>query len=153
MTIQLPDFGRLCSFWGKIASKVNGNEKAKEKESIPKIGLICKPLADWTNILPTNGPVQEKETSTRVNAIKNTPIRPPSWDFLSKDVIIFEGMVSSKNPIRESPKRTNSKKKIKFGIQDVASSFADCGPIIKDKKTPRKVKINIIERPKKTASK
>ena len=62
-------------------------------------------------------------------------------------------MVSSKNPIRESPKRTNSKKKIKFGIQDVASSFADCGPIIKDKKTPRKVKINIIERPKKTASK
>ena len=50
-------------------------------------------------------------------------------------------MVSSKNPIRESPKRTNSKKKIKFGIQDVASSFADCGPIIKDKKTPRKVKI------------
>ena len=62
-------------------------------------------------------------------------------------------MVSSKNPIRESPKRTNSKKKIKFGIQDVASSFADCGPIIKDKKTPRKVKISIIERPKKTASK
>ena len=62
-------------------------------------------------------------------------------------------MVSSKNPIRESPKRTNSKKKIKFGIQDVANSFADCGPIIKDKKTPRKVKINTIERPKTIASK
>ena len=68
-------------------------------------------------------------------------------------VIILEGIVSSKNPIKESPKTTNNKKKIKLGIHEVAISFADYGPIINDKKTPKKVKINMIDKPKKIASK
>ena len=151
--IQFPDLGRLCNFCGKIASRVKGKEKANEKESIPKTGLICKPLADCTKILPTNGPVHENETKTSVKAMKKIPSNPPSWDFLSTEVIILEGIVSSKNPIRESPKTINNTKNIKFGIQDVAISFADCGPMIRDKKTPRKVNIKIIDKPKNIASK
>ena len=66
------------SLEGKLKKQIEVQENANEKESIPRTGLICRPLADCTKILPTNGPVQENETKTSVKAIKKIPRSPPS---------------------------------------------------------------------------
>ena len=145
--IHLPDFGNLSNALGKIANKVKGNAKAIEKNNIPKIGFICKPLADCTKMLPIKGPVQEKETNTNVKAIKNTPRYPPCSDFLSIDVIRLEGIVNSKNPIKEIPNRTKRTKNRIFGIHAVANSLAVCGPTKTESITPKKVNIKTIDAP------
>ena len=59
------------------ANKANGNAMANEKPSIPIIGPIYPPEAASTNKVPTIGPVQEKETSAKVKAIKKIPNKPP----------------------------------------------------------------------------
>ena len=46
-------------------------------------------------MLPTNGPVHENETKTKVKAIKKIPTKPPCCDFLSIEVIKLEGTVNS----------------------------------------------------------
>ena len=69
------------------------------------------------------------------------------------EVMIFDGTVNSKKPIKETPNKRNKTKNIKFGIQEVAISFADCGPINNERNIPRNVKIKIIESPNTTASK
>tara|TARA_B110000914_G_C15458456_1_gene444592 strand:- start:66 stop:500 length:435 start_codon:yes stop_codon:yes gene_type:complete len=122
--IQFPDLGNDFNFSGKKARNVNGIAKAIEKDNIPKTGFSDIPSADWTNIPPTRGPVHEKETRTRVKAIKNTPINPLSFDFLSIGFRIKEGIVISKNPSKENPKNIKTKKNIMLGIQPVANSLA-----------------------------
>src|SRR5688572_27558809 len=72
-----PDFGNEFNHPGKKANNVKGIANAREKANIPMIGFKNSPPAEETKILPTNGPVQEKETSTNVKAIKNTPSNPP----------------------------------------------------------------------------
>src|SRR5258708_28986734 len=74
---QPPDFGKDFNQFGKKAKVVNGIAKASAKANMPTIGFRNSPPADETNMLPTSGPVQENETKTNVNAMKNTPIKPP----------------------------------------------------------------------------
>ena len=71
--IQPPDLGRLLSHSGNMAKSVNGMAKAIENANMPRIGFSTNPPADSTKMVPTIGPVQEKETNTKVNAIKNVP--------------------------------------------------------------------------------
>ena len=60
----------MLIFSGNIASKVKGIANAIEKETIPKTGLRAKPLADWTKMPPTNGPIQEKDTKTKESGLQ-----------------------------------------------------------------------------------
>ena len=90
----------ICS--GNIASKVKGKANAVEKDNIPKTGFRANPFADWTKIPPTNGPIQENETKTKVRAIKKTPTNPPWSDFLSIELTKLDGKVISKKPKREN---------------------------------------------------
>ena len=96
--IHLPDFGNDLSMLGKRANKVNGRANAIPKPNIPIDNWIAPP---WEEMEPTNkdpriGPVQEKDTRTRVNDIKNTPINPPiELDLESIEFIQEDGIVSS----------------------------------------------------------
>src|SRR5690606_31427097 len=74
---QPPDLGRLFSHSGKIAKSANGIAKAREKANMPKIGWMISPPAEAIRIEPTMGPVQEKDTNTKVKAIKKIPVNPP----------------------------------------------------------------------------
>ena len=60
-----------------MANNANGIAKARENPSIPTIGFTNAPPADSTKMLPTIGPVHEKETRTIVKAMKNIPVNPP----------------------------------------------------------------------------
>ena len=74
--IQLPERGNEFNQLGKAANKVNGIAKALENPSITTNGPK-ELVADWTNAEPIIGPVQEKETNAKVNAMKKIPKRPP----------------------------------------------------------------------------
>ncbi len=71
---QPPDFGRLLSLEGKKAKNPKGRATAMENPNIPMMGRSTEPRAASTNTVPTIGAVQEKETNTRVNAMKKAPI-------------------------------------------------------------------------------
>ena len=98
MFIHLPDLGKEDKRFGNKAKIVKGKASANPKPSIPIVNCIAPP---WEDIDPTNkepkiGPVQEKETKTRVNAIKNIPIKPPiELDLESIELIQLEGTVIS----------------------------------------------------------
>lgn len=62
------------------------------------------PPADNTNTLPTIGPVQEKETNTKVKAIKKMPRAPPLPLILSILLTQEFGRVSSNMPKKEAAK-------------------------------------------------
>ena len=78
--IQPPDLGIFLSNSGDKANNTNGEASPKPKPNIPMIGLIKLPEAPNPKSVPTNGPVQEKETKAKVNAMKKMPIKPPLSD-------------------------------------------------------------------------
>ena len=80
----------------------NASAKASAKANIPAIGLTIAPPADSTKILPTIGPVHEKETIARVSAIRKIPIMPPRSLPLLSAVLHEEGSVISNMPKKES---------------------------------------------------
>jgi len=94
----------------KIANKVNGIAKANEKPNIPITGLIISPWAEAIKIEPATGPVQEKETKTKVNAMKKTPMIPPLSDCASILLTKLEGKTISNQPRNEIPKKTKMTK-------------------------------------------
>ena len=96
---------------------------------------------------PTNGPIQEKDTKTKVKAIKKIPTSPPLSDFLSIELTNFEGKVISKNPRREKPNTINKIKNSRLRIQFDNKSVATPGPIRIDKISPIKVNIKTMEKP------
>ncbi len=81
------------------------------------MGWIKLPVAASTRIPPTKGAVHEKETSTKVRAIKNAPIKPPLSTCLSDLLVIEEGKTSSNIPKNEAAKKVKSKKNIVLVIQ------------------------------------
>ena len=127
---QPPDFGKEFNQPGKIANKVNGMAKAKENANIPKIGLSNAPPAELIRIEPTMGPVQEKETKTKVKAIKKMPVIPPLSDFSSILFTKLLGKVNSNIPKKAMAKKINTRKKNTFGTQCVESQLANSGPCI-----------------------
>jgi len=69
------------------------------------------------------GPVQLKLTSTRVSARKNTPARPLRSLLLSALLVHLEGRVISKAPKKLAANTMNTRKKMMFGSQCVASQL------------------------------
>src|SRR5690242_1269919 len=75
---QPPDFGKEFNQPGNAANNPNGSARANENPNIPQKGPeIPPPAAASTNNVPMIGPVQLKDTSARVKAIKKIPIKPP----------------------------------------------------------------------------
>ncbi len=87
------------------------------------IGSQISPCVLFIRIVPTIGPVQEKETSTRVRAIKKTPKRPPFSDLASALFTKDVGITISNAPKKEAAKIINIIKKSRLGIQCVASQL------------------------------
>ena len=70
VVIQEPDFGADFNHEGNIAKMVNGRAKAKAKANMPMAGASQLPVVVvCTSNMPIIGPVQEKDTSTKVKAI------------------------------------------------------------------------------------
>ena len=135
--IQLPDLGNFCMKPGKIANILNGIAKAKENPNIPMIGFKNAPWEAAIKMDPASGPVQEKETNTRVKAIKNTPMNPPLSDFASTVFTKFDGNTISNAPKNEIPNKINIVKKSIFGIQCVLKKFAKLAPAKKANSVPK----------------
>ena len=91
------------------------------------------------------GPVQEKETTTNVSAIKKIPIKLPVLALLSALLLHELGKLISKAPKNEIPKIKNIRKKIMFAIQLVAKLFNAAGPNITVIKKPNNVNITIMD--------
>ena len=127
---QPPDFGILCNIFGKMANRLNGIDKAKAKPNIPIAGPIAVPIeAACTNSVPIIGPVQEKETSTKVNDMKNILIIPVVESALLSNLLVHDaGNTSSKAPKKETANKTNNRKKIILKMAFVDKSFKALAP-------------------------
>ena len=87
------------------------------------IGVQNWPWVDLMSTVPTMGPVHEKDTSTRVRAMKNTPARPSFPDLLSLLFTRDEGRVISNAPKNEAANTMNMMKNMMFGSQWVESQL------------------------------
>ena len=139
--IQPPDFGIDFSQDGNRANSVNGNAKAIAKPSIPIAGAITLPVVDTcTSKKPIIGPVQEKDTSESVNAIRKILSKPlVASALLSTALLHLEGSVSSKAPKKEAANTTSIKQKRILNTAFVESAFNALAP-----------KINVMAKPKVT---
>ncbi len=123
-----------------MANRVNGMANASANPNIPRVGFRASPPAASTSSAPTMGPVQEKETSTVVRAIKKAPPKPPLSARLSALFTQLEGSTSSNIPKKEKAKSTKRAKKIRLGIQWVLRALAALGPtLVRLTITPREV--------------
>ena len=125
-TLTLPSQLPLLSLprsVGNIARSVNGRAKATEKASIVTIGAQNSPLVERMRTDPTMGPVQEKDTSTSVSAMKNIPASPLRSLPLSALSVQRDGRVISKAPKKEAAKTMKITKNRRFGSQWVESQL------------------------------
>src|SRR5690606_11967845 len=124
-----PDLGRDFNMDGNIANSTNGMASAIENPSIPIAGPKRSPrVAASTSKVPIIGPVQEKETTARLAAIKNRPTSPPLSELESILLTKELGRVISKAPKKEVAKTTKSRKKKKLKMPFVESSLSASGP-------------------------
>ena len=144
---QPPDLGREFNQPGKAANNPKGRARAKENPNIPTNGPIPPIVAASTRRVPTIGPVQEKETSAKVKAMKKIPINPPLSEAESALLIHEFGSVISKAPINEIAKTTNKIKNKTLNQTLVDSAFKASEPKIAVTRVPRTTYINIIEIP------
>src|SRR5579871_208758 len=93
-----PDFGKEWSHPGNMANNANGNANPKPNPAIPKLNWRAPPLLDNApaNNEPRIGPVQEKETTANVSAIKKIPTKFPAPDFEPAALVTRPGNVISK---------------------------------------------------------
>src|SRR5574344_407251 len=125
-----PDLGKRCKTFGNIAKKANGMAKARAKPNMPTAGPTTEPLvAASTNKVPIMGPVQEKDTSTKVNAIKKMLSMPvvlsACWSIL---LVQDAGKTMSKAPKKEMAKKTNRAKNSKLKKALVDKLFKALAP-------------------------
>ena len=138
--IQPPALGRVFNQPGKAANKAKGRAKATENPNMPKRGATLLPvLAASTNKVPISGPVQLKETSDKVKAIKKMPSNPPLLAFLSTAFKSLLGSIISKAPKNEMAKTTKMKKKSRFQKALVAMAFRASEPNILVMANPKAV--------------
>src|SRR5664280_130503 len=123
-----PDLGNLVNKAGKRANSVNGRANASPNANIPTVGLSTSPLAASTSNPPTIGPVQENDTITVVNAMKNAASKPPLSTFESALFAHLLGSTISNAPKNETANKTKSIKNIVLGIQCVLRAFANPAP-------------------------
>ena len=128
--IQLPDLGACFNHVGKSANNVNGKARATAKPNMPTAGPMKLPeVLTSTSKKPIIGPVHEKETSARVNAIRNILNSPLVDEALLSTLLVHEdGKVISNHPKNERAKTTRSKKKRILKTAFVASALRLLAP-------------------------
>ena len=111
--IQEPDFGACLSHDGNIANNVNGNASAKAKPNIPTAGAAMSPeVAKSTNRKPMIGPVQENDTSERVNAMRKIDNSPLVLEALLSTLLAHDdGNAISNHPKKDSANTTSRRQK------------------------------------------
>ena len=94
------------------------------------------------------GPVHEKDTSVRVNAIRKMLSNPPVFDArLSTELLHDDGNVSSNHPEKDNAKTTSKRKKSILNKALVANEFSEDAPKIAVIASPKAKYMMIIERP------
>ena len=96
---------------------MKGKANAAPKPNIPYESCVAPDSADEREPAsnePSIGPVQENDTSARVNDIKNIPTTPPFSDFFSEVEIKLLGMTISKYPKKDIANKINTIKKVIF---------------------------------------
>ena len=102
---QPPDFAILLSNPGKNAKNANGSAIANENSRNPITGPNRSFCSDTsTSKLPIKGAVHEKETKTRVRAIKKMPEKLLVPAFESALFVQEDGRVISNAPKNDIPK-------------------------------------------------
>ena len=128
--IQPPDFGADFSSEGNIAKSVKGMARAMAKPSMPMVGATILPCVDTaTSRKPIIGPVQEKDTSASVKAIRKMESKPVVLpDFSSILLDHEEGRVSSKAPKNEAAKTTSNRQNRMLNTALVARALSALAP-------------------------
>jgi hypothetical protein len=107
--------------------------------SIPIVGARMLPLVpSSTNKKPMMGPVHEKDTSAKVNAIKKMLRRPVvASALLSTALLHFEGKVISNAPKNDAANTTSMRQKRRLNTALVERAFKALAPNIKVMAKPR----------------
>ena len=135
-----PLLGMDCKRLGKMAKRVKGRARARAKPSIPIAGARIpeEEVAACTNNVPIIGPVQEKETSERVKAMKKILTIPEAESAFSSILFVQEaGSTSSNAPKKEIAKKTSRRKKAILKYAFVARSFNALAPKAAETARPR----------------
>ena len=91
--------------------------------------MLPPSAATSTSKNPMMGPVQEKLTSVRVNAMRKMPMRPPVFSaFESTALLHDEGSVSSNAPKKEAAKTSSRRKKKILKMALVESELSALAP-------------------------
>ena len=101
----------------------NGKAKATAKANIVTMGAQNSPEVDLMSTVPTMGPVQANETSTKVKAMKKMPPRFLVLCLLSLLFTMLLPNVISKAPKNEAANTMNTKKNKMLGSQCVANQL------------------------------
>ena len=145
---QPPDFGNALSNVGNKAKKPNGIAKAIEKPSIPSRGAHRPPEVTLTSKKPIIGPVQENDTITNTNDIKNMLIKPVVDDALASILDDHDaGSVISNAPKNEMANTTNKAKRNTLNIALVDSELSALGPNMSVMSRPSITYMMIMPRP------
>ena len=123
-----PDFGNDFSQFGNKANSINGKAKALEKPSMPITGAMPPFEADSTSNVPTIGPVHEKDTIAKANAMNKIPIMPPLSACLSIEFAHELGNIISKAPKNDVAKTNKSTKKATLNHGLVDNAFKASAP-------------------------
>jgi hypothetical protein len=109
------------------------------KPSMPMVGAMMLPEVDTaTSRNPMMGPVHEKETSVRVNAMRNMLSSPLVRSVLLSTLFVhFEGSVSSKAPKKEAAKTTSRRQKKMLKTALVARALSALAPKMSVMASPR----------------
>ena len=115
-----------------MANKEKGIDNATANPNIPIAGPAISPIdAAWTKSVPIIGPVQEKDTKTKVNAIKEILKIPVVASALLSSFVVHEaGNVNSNAPKNDMANSTNNAKNIILNIAFVAKLFKALAPKI-----------------------
>src|SRR5687768_6213467 len=116
VSIQPPLLGNDFNQLGNMANKAKGRANAIPNPLIPAVSCHAPALDDKepTNKEPRMGPVQEKETSASVSAIKKIPPMLPSSLLLAVLEVKLPGKAISKKPKNERAKKIKMAKKERF---------------------------------------
>lgn len=125
---QPPLFGKDFNQLGKMANNANGNANAVPKPAMPAVSDHAPSDAVPTSNVPSITPVQEKETITRVSAIKKMPLTLVKPLLASTLPAMPEGRVISKYPKKEMAKNMNTTKKKIFNhaLVEILLNISGC---------------------------
>src|SRR5690606_23469281 len=145
---QPPEDGRLFKRLGNMAKSVNGIANANAKPNIPIEGPKSSPIvAACTSKVPIIGPVQEKDTTANVAAMKNRPIKPPLSALLSNLLASEVGRVISNAPKKENANTTKRTKKAKLKIPLVDRLLSASAPNTTVINIPNSTYMSIMDNP------